>query len=220
MGGKGKRRRERNYKAAHGGFSRLPPPPNPSSVDALPSKLRQLISLTSGSGGKVAADVEKRKKRVADKKEHLNGDSQEDGEEVVDEKEDMLSQEDNGANKKLKTKRKRNQVTDLRFQEEVLGVGSKRRERKKKYLEERKKRLKKGKTGENLEFPGQEKVKFGDIVQAPPKLVKIPKAFKTGQDASKERLRLKAVEAYRQRKGWDSRPGVHLPPPVTTSQSD
>ena len=47
MGGKGKKRREKNYRAAHGGYSRLPPPPpDPSQLDALPSKLRKLISLT------------------------------------------------------------------------------------------------------------------------------------------------------------------------------
>jgi hypothetical protein len=48
MGGKGIRRREKNYRAAHGGsHSLLPPPPKSSQVDALPSKLRKLISLTS-----------------------------------------------------------------------------------------------------------------------------------------------------------------------------
>jgi hypothetical protein len=48
MGGKGRRRREKNYRAAHGGsHSLLPPPPKSSQVDALPSKLRKLISLTS-----------------------------------------------------------------------------------------------------------------------------------------------------------------------------
>lgn len=44
------------------------------------------------------------------------------------------------------------------------------------------------------------------------------KAFKatTAQVASHERLRLQAVEAYRKRKGWESRPGIKLPPPVTS----
>lgn len=52
MGGKGRRRREKNYKAAHGGYSRLPPPPKSSQVDALPSKLRKLISFTSALSSK------------------------------------------------------------------------------------------------------------------------------------------------------------------------
>lgn len=46
MGAKGQRRREKNYQAAHGGGNtRLPPPPDPSSLDAMPSKLRKLMSL-------------------------------------------------------------------------------------------------------------------------------------------------------------------------------
>lgn len=51
MGGKGQRRREKNYKAAHGGYSGLPPPPVLSQLDALPSKLRQLISITRHQNG-------------------------------------------------------------------------------------------------------------------------------------------------------------------------
>ncbi|TXG62729.1 hypothetical protein EZV62_009723 [Acer yangbiense] len=83
------------------------------------------------------------------------------------------------------------------------------------YLEAKKNKHKKAKTEENLGFPGHEKDEFGDVVKAPPspKLVTLPKT-----DASQERLRLQAVEAYRSRKGWTSRPGVLLPP-VTTSPS-
>ena len=47
MVGKGRRRREKNYRAAYGGGTALPPPPDPSQVDALPSKLRRLISFAS-----------------------------------------------------------------------------------------------------------------------------------------------------------------------------
>ena len=46
MGAKGKKRREKNYRDAHGGYTGLPPPPDPSKLDALPSKLRQIISFT------------------------------------------------------------------------------------------------------------------------------------------------------------------------------
>jgi len=38
-------------------------------------------------------------------------------------------------------------------------------------------------------------------------------------DASKERLRLQAVEAYRNRRGWTSRPGVQLPALAETPTS-
>ncbi|KAL9252391.1 hypothetical protein AKJ16_DCAP00623 [Drosera capensis] len=63
---------------------------------------------------------------------------------------------------------------------------------------------------DDVEFHKRDEVKFGEVVQAPPKLV-VPKAFKKSLDASHERLRLKAVEAYRGRKKWSSWPGVHLP---------
>lgn len=50
MGGKGRKRREKNYRAAHGDKNRrLPPPPVSSSLDALPSKLRHLLSFTRQS---------------------------------------------------------------------------------------------------------------------------------------------------------------------------
>lgn len=38
--------------------------------------------------------------------------------------------------------------------------------------------------------------------------LKAPKSF---MDASRERMRLQAVEAYRNRRGWENRPGVKLP---------
>lgn len=49
MGGKGKKRREKNYLAAHGGPARLPPPPDRSKQDDVPSKLRILMNYTSPS---------------------------------------------------------------------------------------------------------------------------------------------------------------------------
>ncbi|KAI6706673.1 hypothetical protein NL676_009635 [Syzygium grande] len=61
-----------------------------------------------------------------------------------------------------------------------------------------------------MDLPGHEKVKFGDIVEAPPKLTMIPKALKTPQNASQQRLRLQAIEAYRNRRGWASQPLAHL----------
>nr|CAN60187.1 hypothetical protein VITISV_002116 [Vitis vinifera] len=273
MGGKGRRRREKNYRAAHGGHERLPPPPDLSKLDALPSKLRKLMAFTSPStpqrpqgSAKASIDKEKKGKR---------GDAEEKGKETEDwnsyftfplkkQKENSTSQglirlfwlvrlsvcclgtkqnfirrmsltikllrlmqagdgdhfmtsqdmEDNdgtvpsSTHEKGKRKRKRKQVKDLRFEaelEKVAGLGSKRRERKKKYLESRKKKHKKAKTEENLDFPRHEKIKFGEVVEAPPKLVAVPKALKalkTVQDASQERLRLQAVDAYRKRKGW------------------
>ncbi|MFS7919458.1 hypothetical protein Hanom_Chr03g00212901 [Helianthus anomalus] len=42
-------------------------------------------------------------------------------------------------------------------------------------LEERKKKHKKAKQEDDLNFPGREEIKFGEVVQAPPKLVNVPK---------------------------------------------
>lgn len=238
MAGKGKRRREKNYRAAHGGPSRLPPPPDHSKVDALPSKLRALMSLPTSSfqeaaKGSILKDAEGKRKRAdggdAEKRKRefekeIRSESNElieDGKDVPDGSQltDSEGEIERSKDENKKKKRKRKQVTDLRFEKEILGLSSKRKERKKKYLEAKKNKHKKGKTEGHLEFAGREQVKFGDVVDAPPKLVMVPKAFKlkTAQHASKERLRLEAIEAYRNRKGWSSRPGgVELPPPVTS----
>lgn len=50
MGGKGRKRREKNYRSAHGGHNRLPPAPDPSQVDAMPSKLRKIMSFAACDG--------------------------------------------------------------------------------------------------------------------------------------------------------------------------
>ncbi|KAK3194969.1 hypothetical protein Dsin_026279 [Dipteronia sinensis] len=229
MGGKGRKRREKNYRAAHGGPTRLPPPPKPSQIDALPSKLRQLIAFTSNLQGSTDIQLEKKRNiiRGADGDSTLHKlnkttrikDGGDDGRMImpqnVDNGDETVEDSENGKKKK---KRKRKEINDLRFEAvlENSATRSKRKERKKKYLEAKKNKHKKAKTEENLGFPGHEKVEFGDVVKAPPKLVTLPKGFKT--DASQERLRLQAVEAYRSRKGWTSRPGVLLPP-VTTSPS-
>ncbi|TKY65581.1 hypothetical protein E2542_SST08441 [Spatholobus suberectus] len=232
MGGKGLRRREKNYRAAHGGYSGLPPPPNPSQLDALPSKLRKIISFTQHRNGAIGSSKNKNnddghaqnKTPLKDKGDvgtvdvkQGNTDGQLKAPQHMDRTKEQLME--SGSIDKKKKKRKRKEVKDLRFAVEVDKTSSKlkRRERKKKYLEAKKKKHKKSHEEEKMDFPGQEKIKFGDIVQAPPKLAVPPKAFKNAQDASQERLRLRAIEEYRSRKGWTSRPGSHLPPPVTMS---
>ncbi|MED6160176.1 hypothetical protein PIB30_048845 [Stylosanthes scabra] len=221
MGARGKKRREKNYRAAHGGYSGLPPPPDPSKLDALPSKVRQIMSFTQpqqkdvdnklnkiplkDKGGLGTGNV-----KVGNTNEQLKESDHSDG----DYEQPMHSSE----NDKKKKKRKRKEVKDLRFAMEPDKTSSqlKRKERKKKYLEaKKKKKQKKSHEEDELDFPGHEKISFGDIVQAPPKLAVIPRAFKNAQDASQERLRLRAIEEYRNRKGWKSRPGTHLPPSLT-----
>ena len=49
------------------------------------------------------------------------------------------------------------------------------------HLDEKKKKCKAGKVETHIEFPGREKVKFGEVVEAPPKLSfpKVPSLLKT-----------------------------------------
>ncbi|CAI0385540.1 unnamed protein product [Linum tenue] len=249
MGGKGVRRREKNYRAAHGGDSRLPPPPDASNHDAVPSKLRQLMNFAStlhkgphnlpsptedsqgrskrrkGSGAVEAHQVktliqfsflvrcekllwECNLPQVATTSRNEQGNMDSDGVEA-------------GKGKKKSKKRKRNQVKDLRF-ETLVGntkTKEKRKERTKKYLEAKKKKKhhRSGTEEETADFPGKENVKFGDVVQAPPKLSVLPKGAKKVIEASQERIRLQAIEAYRKRKAWISRPGLQLPSAAPTT---
>lgn len=234
MGGKGRKRREKNYRAAHGGHSRLPPPPKSSSVDALPSKLRAIMAFTHSSQPGSAASLSNEKRngglgsgKHGEKKLSSKGKfdsnpagTREKGNEGNSMSAQHVDDDDNSEVEKRKKTKKRKRVTDFRFETlESSGVGQKRREHKKKRLEAKKNKCKKAKSEENEGFPGHEKIKFGEVVQAPPKLVAFPKAFKAPQVASQERLRLKAVEAYRDRKGWASRPGKDLPPPIISSQT-
>ncbi|CAA2992945.1 Hypothetical predicted protein [Olea europaea subsp. europaea] len=186
MGGKGIRRREKNYRAAHGGSSRLPPPPVPSSLDALPSKLRKIMSLT-GAGKQSLDGVRSERGNGGgggDKKHRPvdGGDSKTIGVKRERNDQDLIEQEhgdsvlQSSIHEKKKKRRKSKKANDLRFEteEQMEVAGSKRKERKKQRLEARKKKNKKAKE-ENVDFQGHEKIKFGDIVEAPPKLVAFPK---------------------------------------------
>ncbi|KAH7577811.1 hypothetical protein JRO89_XS01G0302700 [Xanthoceras sorbifolium] len=223
MGGKGRKRREKNYRAAHGGPTRLPPPPDPSQIDALPSKLRQLISFTSTLHGSTDTQTEKKRNIRGDgdgnthkKRDGTNLEATriKDGgddrrvfaPQRVDSGDEIVENGEKGKKREEKAEGGKNQVLIVSAPLSVATHPM--------YLEAKKNKHKKAKTEENLDFPGRENVKFGDVVEAPPKLVSVPKAFKNV--ASQERLRLQAVEAYRNRKGWTSRPGIQLPP-VTTA---
>ncbi|XP_075501057.1 uncharacterized protein LOC142539458 [Primulina tabacum] len=223
MGGKGQRRREKNYRAAHGGSTRLPPPPDPSSFDVLPSKLRKILSFSGTSRNAMKINA-----RGGFEKRNLSGaecDSTTRGTKRVRNDSNLEAQHMEHGDQVLqhslhekKKKRKRKEVKDLRFEgSEGLSLAvSKRKERKKQRLEDRKKKHKKARTEEADDFQGHEEIKFGEVVKAPPKLIAVPKVLKMTQDASKERLRLQAVDAYRKRKGWISRLGAQLPSLVTT----
>lgn len=220
--------RGRNYRAAHGGYDRLPPPPNTSQVDTLPSKLRKLMSFTSPGpqeSEKVSEDIQRKRKREAvntEKKSHRKdalgrSDVKSKGNGGISQMPQLTGTDDDDvqskSSEKKNKKRKRKQVTDLRFADtlEESSRRLKKRERRKKYQEAKKNKHKKANTEEDLDFPKHEKIKFGDVVEAPLKLLAVPKAFKSAQVASQERKRLEAINEYRNRKGWTSRPGIQIP---------
>ncbi|KAM7261250.1 hypothetical protein ACFE04_026725 [Oxalis oulophora] len=239
MGGKGQRRREKNYKAAHGDSNRLPPPPD-KKPDTLPSKLRAILAYTSptppphqelanasndsqGKNNKRKRDDDvtngKKKQPIEDDIRKAESKDEEDSTLIKEGSEDdnEIGYEDGTNNNKKKKKKSRKHVDDLRFQELTKGASTKRKDRKKKYLEAKKNKKKAKTERDDLDFPGHENIRFGDVVQAPPKLVKVPKAIKTIANASQERIRLQTIENYRNRKGWTSRPGLQLPSIMSTT---
>ncbi|KAI3923165.1 hypothetical protein MKW92_039577 [Papaver armeniacum] len=238
MGGKGVRRREKNYNKAHGEkYKRLPPPPKSNDIDAMPSKLRKLMEFTSpkpntkdtphsesnlrSSKGSESNEGKKKGTTGSDKKPNLKDeiDSKparfsEDGddENIVTPKQENSGDEGVDKDDKKNKKRKRKPVNDLRF-DALEGHSDNWRLCSFRYLEAKKNKHKKGKTEDDmLGFQGHEKIRFGDVVEAPPKLTTVPKASKQPvQAAFQERLRLQAIEAYRDRKKWVSRPGLQIP---------
>ncbi|KAJ0968667.1 hypothetical protein J5N97_025584 [Dioscorea zingiberensis] len=217
MSGKGRRRREKNYLAAHGGYNRLPPPPNPKELEAIPSKLRKLMRFknpppsTSGSSPGDAPPGKRKALAAVEAKGKKKGSNTMDIEEQMSSRQmhDKAATRDAILNDKSNRKRKRKTVSDLRFLDEAATL-SKKKDRKKEYLQARKKKQKKTKINDIVNFPGHEEIKFGDVVEAPPKL-SFPKVPKASMDASHERFRLEAIEAYRNQRKWVSRPGIKLP---------
>ncbi|XP_008778656.2 uncharacterized protein LOC103698423 [Phoenix dactylifera] len=231
MGGKGRRRREKNYQAAHGGVTRLPPPPKLKELEALPSKLRKIMEFKNPSSTKPGSlrssedsRNERRKGGAAGEKEKkanpkdvhssagVNVRRGENFEKTASDehKNDKDATTNSSINNDSQQKRKRKAVNDFRFQELDQAASHVRKKKRKEYLEAKKKKHKKAKTDDVPNFPGREDIKFGEIVEAPPRL-SLPKALKKPLDASRERMRLQAIEAYRNRRGWTSRPGIQLP---------
>ncbi|KAG1360545.1 coiled-coil domain-containing protein [Cocos nucifera] len=231
MGGKGQRRREKNYRAAHGGDNRLPPPPKLKELEALPSKLRKIMEFKNPSSttpGSLRSSVDSRNERrkagaAGEKAKKTNpkdvhssaGVNLRRGENLEktasdEHKNDKDATTNSSINSDSKRKRKWKAVNDFRFQESDQAASHLRKKKRKEYLEAKKKKHKKAKTDDVRDFPGREDIKFGEIVEAPPRL-SLPKALKKPLDASHERMRLQAIEAYRNRRGWTSRPGIQLP---------
>eukprot|EP01018_Ginkgo_biloba_P016137 Gb_31695 [translate_table: standard] len=242
MGCKGRRRREKNYRAAHGGHAPLAPPPTSKDIDAIPSKLRRIIQLRNSSDSKLLPSGggarhgphkssqfgnEKSKEKqggkhisatVPDLKKNHAGETKV----ICEEFQNKHNAIEQPVGQSSSSKRKWKQGDELRLlleSQNIAPAGKRKRERKKKYLEAKKKKHKRTKNDDAVEFPQHEKIQFGEVVKAPPKLEfpkKVTMEMKTRQDVSQERLRLQAIEDYRHRKGWTSRPGSHVPPINTT----
>ncbi|KAF3332330.1 coiled-coil domain-containing protein 137 [Carex littledalei] len=226
MGGKGRRRREKNYVASHGGEARLPPPPKVRELEALPSKLRLLMKFKNASSDKIPDGQERERDERSEKKKQKAavGNAKENNpkktgpktgaiEKSKLSKEEILDANINSDSDDVREKKKKRKAPkDLRFENLAAAATNTRKKKRKEYLDAKKKKHKKEDEEEILNFPGREQIKFGDVVQAPPKLT-VPKMPKSWMDASKERLRLQAIDEYRNRKSWTSRPGIHLPTP-------
>ncbi|RWW21100.1 hypothetical protein BHE74_00014365 [Ensete ventricosum] len=191
MGGKGQRRREKNYRAAHGGNTRLPPPPSVNEMEAIPSKLRKIMELknlnssSAKPGGHSipfplpqtspmflgpaptpkGVGKEKRKEGSAVEKGMMDKD--------IDDKDATTTP---SLGNERKRKRKKNAPKDLRFQELDQAAATTRKRKRKEYLEAKRKKNKKAKTDGVVDFPGREEIKFGEVVEAPPKL-SVPKVI-------------------------------------------
>lgn len=232
--GKGRRRRQANYLAAHGGHTALPTPPSASDVAALPSKLRRIISLKASSPhGLSSLDSSKSQSKSVTKNLHgskwttekqhkrCKVEKQEKTSKVQKQDDSFLKTADGGevlqseVSAPIQKKRKREEELEAlfeKFKATPIRIGL--NDRKKRYLQEKKNKKKKlvhfDSTEPNHSLHKQEKISFGDIVDAPPKL-SFPKKQK---NASEERLRQEAIATYRQKKNWFSRPGSHQPPPL------
>ncbi|XP_049366658.1 uncharacterized protein LOC125831536 [Solanum verrucosum] len=133
------RREERNYRAAHGGTTRLAPPPNTSSIDAIPSELRQIMAFSGdGKGSLDNADRKKGDSGGSGNGKRIHSEDQVQAKTVGNKRKDDKSSlsgvgaEESNAHQKRNKKRKRKEVKDLRFDTAELGItSSKRKERKK-----------------------------------------------------------------------------------------
>ncbi|XP_074586835.1 uncharacterized protein LOC141842705 [Curcuma longa] len=237
MGGKGQRRREKNYRSAHGGETRLPPPPSLKELDAIPFKLRKIMELRNGnfsaakqghaptskdSGGqkrKPISDCDSEKNKKLNKNESSSTSSSVSKEGIL--KDNHLISDDAIKTQFLhgegKGKQKRKVPKDLRFVDMDQVAGVSRKKMRKDYFETKKKKNKKPKIDDVRDFPGREEIEFGEVVQAPPKLSVPKRSTKGPLDAFHERVRLETIEAYRKNRGWASRPGVHIPMPENPS---
>lgn len=233
--GKGRRRRQANYLAAHGGEHKLPAPPTATDAAAVPWKLRRIMTLkaSSSSPHSPSGSLDLGKNRIRSKSETkaFKGIAEKQHRIMKSEKQQdtSLQARDAGEGHENTTvlpnesvtpkrkKRKRDEDLQLlmeKFKATPIHKGL--NDRKKKYLQEKKNKKKLGRFNSvepNPSLHQRERIGFGDIVHAPPRL-SFPKKNK---NISEERLRQQAVETYRQKKKWLSRPGSHQPPSLANA---
>ncbi|KAL3675302.1 hypothetical protein R1sor_025250 [Riccia sorocarpa] len=223
-----KRKTDVDFKDAHSTVSELAPPPVGRDIMAIPAKLRRIMELKNAvaSGEKHNPNAYKRQRsegskaseKKKDKKRKLNDKENSKSSEGDEDKNDAA------AAKKTKLSRAEEEIKMLnaRFDRKAGVKPKSTGEKWKSYLNEKKKKKKRGKNSieEGLpEMHKHEKIAFGEVVQAPPKLTFPQKAAKIkekekgngDQTLLRERLRLQAIESYRQRKKWAERPGQKLP---------
>eukprot|EP00898_Chlorokybus_atmophyticus_P005436 jgi/Chlat1/5894/Chrsp4S06395 len=174
--------------------SALPPPPSSKDEKALPLKLRRLQQLIQRSEAKSSKlnDATLSERRDVDAS---GKDSKKRCREVT------------GA-----LDLKATQLKNVSMSEHKLP------ERKKRFLEQKKKRKRKQRSEDEFEDVVKDHVKFGEIVQQPPKIDKRPRLPKsTAPEAWSEESRLKAMSMqrlreqvigeYRKKRDWVLRPG-------------
>ncbi|KAG6544540.1 hypothetical protein Mapa_013960 [Marchantia paleacea] len=215
---------ETNFIPAYTG--ELAPPPVARDIMAVPAKLRRIMNLRAvvASGEKYDPNAYKRKS----KKDESKVSKKDKKRKLSDEKpgsNGAQSKDEDGppAAKKTKLSRAEEEMKMLnaKFDRKARVKPKSTGETWKSYLNEKKKK-KKGTKPTEEGVPAMnvhEKIEFGDVVQAPPKLTFPKKAAAIkekergdgDQSALHERLRMQAIESYRQRKNWSERPGQQLP---------
>nr|XP_024360353.1 uncharacterized protein LOC112274813 isoform X2 [Physcomitrium patens] len=184
--GKGRKRREANFKASHpDAMPRLAPPPDLKDINAVPAKLRKIMqfkeigNLVNKHSGATIGHSKNQGKDFKDSKEKKVGAP---GTKVDDKKaapasnnptQGTVNGEAAEETPKPLSKRKREHEELLQLAEKIKAPSARAgiSEKRKKYLEEKKKKkLKNSDVQALLNQPKRDHVKFGDIVQAPPEL--------------------------------------------------
>jgi hypothetical protein len=238
---------ETNYVPAYRGASELAPPPESKDIHAVPSKLRKIMQLKSlineGAVARANGQAQQQGRRGSEKKsangakksdsaknvkhpgvkgtqEMSFGKYSESNPEIADQPEEK--KKSSFASKWKKGEEELKRLTEKIDKREKTGVRRAVSDRRKSFLNDKKKKRKGRIADADADLiPAMnqyEKVEFGDIVQAPPKLsfprkaaeVKDKNRVQGDQSVMWEKMRVQAIEAYRQRKESSSLGGKQL----------